>query len=325
MGSAALHAQDIHFSQFYASPLTLNPAMVGNMDGDYRAAGIYRNQWASVTTPYVTYGASFDMRVPLKKIKNDVFGAGVVVTNDRSGDGKLGQLAVYLNPAYHKSLGAKKKHYLGLGLQLGYVQRSIDYQSLTFPTQYDGNAFNTTQTNGENIGATKVAYFDMNAGLLWNGQLHEKVGMFAGFSLFHLTMPKESFLKENVHLAPRYAVHGGLRIQAAKRFYITPNYIFMFQDKNKEIDFGTGLEYLIGQGTKTVLVGVGGWYRNGDAGIVSATVEYMKIRLGLAYDITSSGLQDAPKSQGSFEISLVYIGRFPGNNVGPIMVPCPRL
>ena len=41
----SLNAQDIHFSQFYASPLTLNPAMTGFVNGDCRAGVIYRNQW----------------------------------------------------------------------------------------------------------------------------------------------------------------------------------------------------------------------------------------------------------------------------------------
>ena len=49
-------AQDIHFSQFYFSPLNLNPAATGIFDGDYRIAGNHRQQWRSVTTPYTTFG-----------------------------------------------------------------------------------------------------------------------------------------------------------------------------------------------------------------------------------------------------------------------------
>ena len=318
-------AQDIHFSQFYASPLTLNPASAGVIEGDYRVAAIYRNQWATVTTPYVTYGGSFDMRLLKKKLKRDVFAVGAVITNDKSGNSKLGDLAISATAAFHKALGAKNKHYLGVGLQLGYVQRSLDYASLTFPAQHQNGIFDNNLPNGENIGKNKIGYFDMAAGLEWNGQLHDRVGMFAGGSFFHLTNPKESFLNQNARLAPRFVVHGGLRIKVTPRFYITPNYILMFQDKNREINFGTGLEYAIGNGSKRTIVGAGGWYRTGDAGIVSASVEYWKIRLGLAYDVTTSGLQAVPKSQGSFEIALVYTGLFPNNNIGPVMVPCPRM
>jgi peptidoglycan-associated lipoprotein len=58
-----VQAQDIHFTQFYATPQTLNPALTGVSEGSYRFTGIYRNQWSSVTIPYVTYGASFDIRI----------------------------------------------------------------------------------------------------------------------------------------------------------------------------------------------------------------------------------------------------------------------
>jgi len=95
-------AQDIHFSQFYASPLTLNPTLSGFSQGDYRVSGIYRNQWATVTSPFVTFAASYDMRVMKKKLKNDVFGVGVVAIHDRSANGDVSLLSGYLSVAYHK-------------------------------------------------------------------------------------------------------------------------------------------------------------------------------------------------------------------------------
>ena len=52
-----LNAQDIHFSQFYMSPLNLNPALTGVMNCNTRFVGNYRNQWASVlkSNAYNTY------------------------------------------------------------------------------------------------------------------------------------------------------------------------------------------------------------------------------------------------------------------------------
>ncbi len=54
-------AQDIHYSQFYASPLTLNPALTGVNECNYRIGAMYRNQWKSVTTPYQTPSISFEI------------------------------------------------------------------------------------------------------------------------------------------------------------------------------------------------------------------------------------------------------------------------
>ena len=47
------YAQDIHFSQFYASPLTMNPAMTGMMDGTFRATAQYREQWSSLSLIHI--------------------------------------------------------------------------------------------------------------------------------------------------------------------------------------------------------------------------------------------------------------------------------
>ena len=57
------NAQDPHFSQFFASPLTLNPALTGKFDGVVRVAGNYRNQWPAFNNVYTTYTASVDFAI----------------------------------------------------------------------------------------------------------------------------------------------------------------------------------------------------------------------------------------------------------------------
>ncbi len=54
-----LKAQDPNFSQFFASPLTLNPALTGKFDGQLRIAGNYRNQWPTINNAYSIGSYSF--------------------------------------------------------------------------------------------------------------------------------------------------------------------------------------------------------------------------------------------------------------------------
>ncbi|NDC40993.1 MAG: type IX secretion system membrane protein PorP/SprF, partial [Chitinophagia bacterium] len=55
-------AQDVHFSQYFTSPLTLNPGLTGLVPDDIRAAANYRTQWSSVSTnPYMTGTISVDL------------------------------------------------------------------------------------------------------------------------------------------------------------------------------------------------------------------------------------------------------------------------
>ena len=55
--------QDPHFSQFFASPLTINPSFTGKFDGDIRMTAIHRNQWPSIPKAYITTGASADFNL----------------------------------------------------------------------------------------------------------------------------------------------------------------------------------------------------------------------------------------------------------------------
>ncbi|WP_343789462.1 type IX secretion system membrane protein PorP/SprF, partial [Wandonia haliotis] len=51
-------AQDPIFTQFYANPLYLNPALAGT-HGCPRFALNYRNQWPAISGNFVTYSASY--------------------------------------------------------------------------------------------------------------------------------------------------------------------------------------------------------------------------------------------------------------------------
>lgn len=321
--ASLLCAQDIHFSQFYASPLTLNPALSGFHDGTFRVAGIYRNQWRSVTTPFQTYGASFDMRLLQKKLKKDVFGVGGSIVYDKAGDGDLSNMGIMASASYHKALGQGSKHFIGIGLQGGFVQRSLNTSSLSFPSQYSNGTFDLSIPNGEQNLNDNTGYFDMNAGVLWSSKFGSRLGVFAGGTIFHVIPPTESFLNDNNKLSMRYLAHAGLNVKASEHIYITPNFLFMHQNAAREINCGAALEYHFKDANNTI-VSLGGWYRVEDAAVVSASVEHRGIRLGVAYDVNTSPLEPASNNRGAFEIALIYIGKIKKTDA-PVLVPCPRL
>ncbi|RLD70071.1 MAG: hypothetical protein DRI87_08855, partial [Bacteroidetes bacterium] len=80
---SVVKAQDPEFSQFYANPLYLNPAMTGTAECA-RINLNYRNQWPSLTKAFITYNISYDQNVA--SINS---GFGVLVMSDRQGDGAL--------------------------------------------------------------------------------------------------------------------------------------------------------------------------------------------------------------------------------------------
>src|SRR5215467_12867108 len=80
-------AQDIHFSQYYSAPLTINPALTGGFAGDYRAGVNYRTQWGSVTVPYRTFDLYGDLNIGRRLISRNFWAVGLNVISDRAGDG----------------------------------------------------------------------------------------------------------------------------------------------------------------------------------------------------------------------------------------------
>lgn len=323
-----LFAQDIHFSQFYASPLNLNPALTGVNECTYRVAGIYRNQWRSISAPFTTYSASFDIKLLQTKLPNDIFGVGAMFVGDKSGDGKLTMNSGMISAAFHKGLDKNHRHFLGLGIQLGYTQKSLKWQQLAFPTQFNGTDFDLSQTNGESF-SKPVGYFDMQAGLLHQSTFNDVVGMMTGLTVYHLVQPKESFLGDkSVKLPMRFTVHEGLRIKAMKNFYITPNFIFQYQNKAKEINFGTAFEYHIMTAKTEVVPSIGGWYRvtGNDAAVINVGVQAFNTKLLFAYDINTSTLSPATNNRGSFELAIIFTGCLKTKSFSvPVLVPCPMM
>jgi type IX secretion system PorP/SprF family membrane protein len=312
VGSRAF-SQDIHFSQYYASPLTLNPALTGNINGVFRAAVNYRNQWFNIPTlgsvaPYQTYQASFDAPLLRERLGNDGFGIGGMFYSDRAGDGALTTFSGMASIAYHKSVDRYGRGRFSLGMQAGVVSKQIKLNNLVFESQLDNYGWNTTLSNGENNFNNKaVIYPDVNVGGLWTHAPKDKFRYYVGFSMDHLARPKESFLNDGSNrLNYRYNLHAGAEIFVNRdySFSISPTFLFMMQGNAQQYNLGIGLNYWVND---DVAIFGGGFYRVNDAAILNAGVEFFNVRLGLSYDVNHSDLKTATQAQGGLEASIIYI------------------
>jgi type IX secretion system PorP/SprF family membrane protein len=98
-------SQDPNFSQFFASPLTLNPALTGKFDGAIRVAGNYRNQWPTIENAFVTQTVSVDFALLPKRIPlTDNMGAGLLAMSDVAGNGVLTTNYAGASFSYHKGM-----------------------------------------------------------------------------------------------------------------------------------------------------------------------------------------------------------------------------
>ena len=65
----SMHAQDPSFSQFFSSPLNVNPALTAHINSDWRLNLNMRDQWISPSA-YATGTVSFDTKLFQEKIPN---------------------------------------------------------------------------------------------------------------------------------------------------------------------------------------------------------------------------------------------------------------
>jgi hypothetical protein len=63
-------AQDPAFSQFFSSPLNINPALTAKINADWRVIANFRDQWIGPASPYATGTISYDRKVLQNKIPN---------------------------------------------------------------------------------------------------------------------------------------------------------------------------------------------------------------------------------------------------------------
>ena len=143
--SVGATAQDVHFTQYFTSPLTLNPANTGLVNCDWRVSANYRTQWATVPVPFNTFSAFADFGLMRNQWETSWLGAGLAVWRDVAGNGDLALTKVQGNLAYHVLTSETSS--LSAGLGAGYNQRSVDFSKLTYDVQWDEFSFNKSLPN----------------------------------------------------------------------------------------------------------------------------------------------------------------------------------
>ncbi|MCH8902569.1 MAG: PorP/SprF family type IX secretion system membrane protein [Bacteroidetes bacterium] len=322
-------AQDIHFSQFTASPLNINPAMTGVFNGDYRVIANYRNQWGSViVNSFDTRALSADFSLFKGKMGKDFVGAGLSIFSDKAGASQYGTLQISGSLSYNKALNSFANQYLSMGIQMGYAQRSINFSNLQFGSQYDGQQFDPNITSGEGFGSG-YSFLDFSSGLLWYYFINSRLNVYSGVSLAHINRPNQSFFSNTSdRLYSRIAVQAGSEIKTNSNFSYLPAVLLLRQGPSQEIDLGTYVKYEVDAAKATAFY-VGAWGRLAspfaDALMFSTKIDYRGFSLGISYDVNVSSLNVATNKRGGPELALTYIGNF-GKDDGTMTRPviCPR-
>lgn len=322
LGRPTVHAQDLHFSQFYEAPLLRNPSLAGIFTGDVRVQAIYRDQWNSVTNAYKTGALSGEYKMPIGKA-DDFVTLGLQMMYDRAGT--VSWTSTHILPAlnFHKSLSSEVNRYLSLGFMAGVVQRGLDRSKMTTNSTYDGLG------DGENLAANNYMYIDGAVGMSFNSQLNENPqnNMFLGLAYHHFNRPKASFYQDGtVELQPKMVGSAGIR------FGVTPaSYLTIMADYSKQGDYQEAVAGALyglkvgGELEKPLYTLHGGAFmRLNDAFIPVVKLDYAPFSVSFSYDVNISQLKTSSHGRGGFELGISYIGFTNRDNSVINATLCPR-
>lgn len=310
-------AQDAHFTQFDRLPTYLNPAMSG-LNYKTEANVLYRSQWTSVDAPFNTLGASFSQRIETRN-RNAFFGLGVHVISDKAGARTVSSLDLKLSGTGHIKLNNMST--LGLGIQAGMLQRTLNSGGFEWGSQYDGTDFNASIMNLEGVTYNNLKSLDAAAGLVYSYNVSDFLRVTgnnenqfsAGLTVSHVNKPKNSFTGGDERLPMKYSLFvNSLIAMSNSNVAIGPTGLVQFQGKARELLIGTRIRYLLVQASKftgfksSSALSIGFYYRNKDAIMTMLQYEISNYSVGLSYDINVSKLNPYSNLRGGFEINIRY-------------------
>jgi len=322
--------QDVHFTQYFTSPLTMNPANTGLVNCDWRVSANYRDQWGAINaTPYLTGTVSYDMSLLKDKLNGDALGVGILGLYDKSGSGALQNVTAGLSLAYHKRLSDNpdRPQTLSLGVQGYLVQKSLDVRNLTFESMFEPTTGTVIRPSGENLG-TMDPYPDFNAGIMYTGAVSDHTNIYGGLSYYHITRPTETFLGDDFKLHSRLTATLGGSFEMNDNMVLYGSGAYQQQGKAYEVLVGGAAGFVLNpyheEDMKSTVFYLGAWYRYNDAIAPYIGFEWTKAKLGFSYDVNLSSLTEATQGQGALEISLIYNGCFISNQTKEYNFACPK-
>lgn len=324
-----VRAQDLHFSQWFNSPLTTNPANTGFIpDADYRIGANYRNQYNNVlSVPYKTISVFGDAQIMRDRFENGWLGIGGVLLRDVAGSGNLTSTKLYGSLAYHQMIGYNSL--LTAGFNVGWANKKVDPSQLKFPDQFNTSTgfFDAGVPTSVVFNRTGTSYLDIQIGMNYAYFPTDKIYVNGGLSIHHINRPKETFFSSNDgfdnRIAQRYIGFVNASIKLNDQVIINPMGYYSLQAKASELVLGGNFNYnLSGDGTTQLLGGI--YYRSADALIPMVGFQWNTFRITFTYDVTMSSLKNYNNSRGAVEFSLIQQGYYNEYNSSSRQVLCPK-
>lgn len=303
-------AQDLHFAQFYNSPMNINAGKTGIFNGDKRFMASYRDQWRSVAVPWTTMSFAYDQKFLGKSQSNNFFSAGIYFNYDQQGISKLTLTNLNLSGSYTRSLN--KNNLLTLGVSLGVANRGFDPSTLTWDRQWNGDAFDGNLASGENFTAERINFFENSIGLNYRWQTDNRNKLDVGLAAYHLLEPKLSYMDNTVSSDTRLPRRYSATAVGTKRLLdlldLQLHGVGHLQGEVNQLLFGGLFKLHVNEERgKEFELHIGASYRTTKSLIPVVAIQYRNIYASFSYDIDLSEFQVHTNNRGGPELHFNYI------------------
>ena len=303
-------AQDIHFSFLDLDPLLFNPAYSGFFDGQARFGAVYRNQWASVTTPFQTISVTGELSLMRSKRNKNGLSAGLWVSADRAGDLDYGSTSASAILSYYQAVG-NGDNLVSVAAELGIGQTGFNPQNIVLP---DGT---------EPFTREKALYPTLGAGVAWFCQHTETIYTKVGFSVRNINEPDISYLGMNdTRLSRKWNLYARGEWRWLSQWGLQPVVGFQHQKSFSELVYGADVKWYVNERPNDYLAFSAGLLgRHGDALSINLAVDWLSWTFAFSYDANLSTLAEASHTLGAFELGVIYrIGKKDNKKRA---LPCP--
>lgn len=317
--------QDLHFSQFFNSPLSTNPANTGFIPtSDYRIGAHFREQWASFPVSYKTTSIYGDFQFMRDRFRSGWMGLGGLILQDAAGSNKLRSTKAYTSVAYHQMLGATGL--LSAGFNIGYAGKQINQDKITFDNQWNGKFFDSNVPSGEVFQSSSIGYLDVQAGMNYAYFPTDNLYIHMGFSVHHLNRPRETFFGSipgyDNRIQPRSILFADAVFKVNNSIILSPAIYYSRQANATELNGGMHLNYNIAnEGEQQLILGM--YFRHNDAFIPTIGYQWKKFKFMFSYDVTNTPLKYFNNRSGATEMYMQYDGIYSTMYGGGKQTICP--
>jgi type IX secretion system PorP/SprF family membrane protein len=258
-------AQDPIFYNNQQNRVYVNPAYAGTVES-FSAGVNYRNQWPQLSGYYQTFTTEINQYLGKGN------GVSVLYTHDNAAKTLFKN---ELNLGYGKTISFNDNHHLSMGVQVGFFEKNLNWQNLTFGDQIDPRRGFVYQSNDLPRGGP-IYGLDINSGLLYYNKF-----FFFGTSVKHVTQPNESFFMSESRLPMLYSAQVGGKI-ILNEFTLLPS-ISAYQQGT----FGPSVVGNLAARYQHFQLDVGYWSHNGPT--VGLGVNYDHFAVGYFYGMRNNG------------------------------------